>query len=64
MEKRQRQGKEREIMVGELIESMECVKKYYLNANQIRKKISISQEAWTRSFSINGLLESERFPPS
>jgi hypothetical protein len=31
MEKRQRQGKDRKIMVGELVESMECVKKCRIN---------------------------------
>jgi hypothetical protein len=33
-----RQGKERGIMVGELVESMECVKQYFLKANHTLEK--------------------------
>jgi hypothetical protein len=38
MEKRQRQGKKQEIMAGELVESMECVKKSWINEIPHTKK--------------------------
>jgi hypothetical protein len=42
MEKRQRQGKERKIMVVELVESMECVKDvFYAAFHTPNKKIAI-----------------------
>jgi hypothetical protein len=38
MEKMQRYGKERKIMVGELVESLECVKDIWINGFPHPKK--------------------------